>query len=50
MLPAVAKADLTVHLVAMRIQHQQDLSVGAGWVELPTALLRKYPHGGREWT
>jgi len=23
--------------------------MGAGWVELPTALLRKYPNAGREW-
>ena len=22
---------------------------GAGWVELPTALARKYPNAGREW-
>jgi len=22
---------------------------GAGWVELPTALMRKYPNAGREW-
>ena len=49
MLPAIAKPDLTGHLDAMRIQHQQDLSARAGWVELPTALLRKYPNAGREW-
>jgi site-specific recombinase XerD len=50
MLPAIAKGDLTAHLEAMRIQHEQDLSAGAGWVELPTALLRKYPNAGREWS
>ena len=49
MLPAIAKADLTAHLDAVRVQHQQDLAAGAGWVELPTALLRKYPNAGREW-
>jgi integron integrase len=49
MLPAVAKADLDRHLETVRVQHQDDLAVGAGWVELPTALLRKYPHAGREW-
>jgi integron integrase len=49
MLPAVAKADLAQHLETVRAQHQEDLAVGAGWVELPTALLRKYPHAGREW-
>ena len=33
----------------MRRQHDDDLSHGAGWVELPGALARKYPHAGREW-
>jgi site-specific recombinase XerD len=38
------------HLDAMRAQHQRDLAAGAaGWVELPTALLRKYANAGREW-
>ena len=27
-----------------------DLRAGAGWVELPGALARKYPNAGREWT
>ena len=49
MLPAVAKADLARHLEMVRVQHHDDLAVGAGWVELPTALLRKYPNAGREW-
>jgi len=49
MLPAVAKADLAPHLEMVRVQHHDDLAVGAGWVELPTALLRKYPNAGREW-
>jgi integron integrase len=49
MLPGVAKADLARHLAAVRVQHVDDLAVGAGWVELPTALHRKYPHAGREW-
>jgi integron integrase len=49
MLPAVAKAGLAAHLEAARAQHQRDLAAGAGWVELPTALLRKYPNAGREW-
>jgi len=48
MLPAVAKADLAQHLRAVRTQHQSDLAAGAGWVELPTALARKYPNAGRE--
>lgn len=33
----------------MRRQHEADLARGAGWVALPTALARKYPHAGREW-
>jgi site-specific recombinase XerD len=42
-------SDLAQHLETVRAQHQEDLAVGAGWVELPTALLRRYPHAGREW-
>jgi integron integrase len=49
MLPAVVKADLARHLRAARAQHERDLAVGAGWVELPSALGRKYPNAGREW-
>src|SRR2546422_1475029 len=49
MLPAIVKADLVAHLTAVRAQHEEDLAAGAGWVELPTALLRKYPNAGREW-
>ena len=30
-------------------RHQRDLAIGAGWVELPHALARKYPNAGREW-
>ena len=33
----------------MREQHQADLGHGAGWVELPGSLLRKYPSAGRDW-
>jgi integron integrase len=49
MLPATVKAALARHLEAVRGQHQADLKWGAGWVELPTALMRKYPNAGREW-
>ncbi len=45
----VVKADLARHLEGVRAQHQRDLHQGAGWVELPTALIRKYPNAGREW-
>jgi site-specific recombinase XerD len=34
--------------MSVREQHDADLRDGAGWVELPTALMRKYPNAGRE--
>lgn len=49
MLPAVVKANLARHLELVRDQHRRDLQHGAGWVELPTALARKYANDGREW-
>jgi integron integrase len=49
MLPAVVKADLGRHLAGVREQYENDLRIGAGWVELPTALARKYPNAAREW-
>lgn len=48
-LPTVAKEPLTRHLLRVRRQHEADLAFGAGWVELPWALARKYPNAGREW-
>ncbi|MDR7475947.1 MAG: integron integrase, partial [Armatimonadota bacterium] len=48
-LPAAVKADLAQHLERVRRQHERDLTRGAGWVELPGALMRKYPSAGREW-
>ncbi len=49
MLPAAVKAALIAHLERAREQHQADLRRGAGWVELPNALTRKYPNAGRDW-
>ena len=49
MLPAMAKGELVGHLSAVRAQHQQNLAAGSGWVDLPTALARKCPQGGRQW-
>jgi integron integrase len=49
MLPAAVKTALADHLAGAREQHQADLRHGAGWVELPGALLRKYPNAGRDW-
>jgi site-specific recombinase XerC len=37
------------HLAEVRTQHERDLAEGAGWVELPGALGRKYPQAGQEW-
>ncbi len=49
MLPGAAKVALAAHVERVRLQHQGDLRRGAGWVELPGALGRKYPHAGRDW-
>jgi integron integrase len=49
MLPAAVKAELITHLERVRRQHEDDLRHGAGWVELPGALMRKYPNAGRDW-
>ena len=49
MLPAAVKSPLATHLEAVKRQHELDLQHGAGWVELPWALARKYPNAGREW-
>jgi integrase len=42
-LPSVVRTDLVAHLAVVRRQHDADLRHGAGWVELPWALARKYP-------
>jgi integron integrase len=49
MFPGVVKDDLARHLERVRALHQRDLRHGAGWVELPWALARKYPNAGRGW-
>ncbi|MBI4269861.1 MAG: integron integrase, partial [Candidatus Rokubacteria bacterium] len=49
MLPLAVKADLARHLERVKRQHDRDLQHGAGWVELPWALARKYPNAGHEW-
>ena len=49
MLPERLKGLLLKHLAEVRTQHERDLSEGAGWVELPGALGRKYPQAGQEW-
>jgi integron integrase len=49
MLPAAATPDLLRHLESTRRQHAHDVRRGAGWVEMPDALARKYPNAGRAW-
>jgi integron integrase len=49
MLPDSLRDSLAVHLARVKQLHKSDLARGAGWVELPGALDRKYPNAGREW-
>ena len=49
MLPASLKQSLAAHLAMVRRLHEADLRAGAGQVELPGALARKYPNAPREW-
>src|SRR5881397_3712340 len=49
MLPERVQGALLRHLAEVRIQHERDLTGGAGWVALPGALGLKYPNAGREW-
>ncbi len=48
-LPLALERDLARHLDSVREQHRRDVQSGAGWVELPFALDRKYPNAGQEW-
>lgn len=48
MLPEAARDSLLGHLSRVRRLHGADVAHGAGWVELPYALGRKYPNAGRE--
>jgi len=40
---------LIEHLARAHLQHQDDVRRGAGYVELPYALARKYPNAARDW-
>lgn len=48
MLPTAAKPGLLKQVERVRQQHADDIERGAGWVALPDALARKYPHAGLE--
>ena len=49
MLARSTRPALEAHLVAVRAQHERDLTRGAGRVILPGALTRKYPNAAVEW-
>lgn len=49
LLPQALVAPLASHIERVRAQHQSDLRRGAGYVELPYALRRKYPRAARDW-
>ena len=48
LLPAVVRPVVARHLERVRAQHQRDVAIGAGYVELPEALALKYPNASRE--
>jgi integron integrase len=50
MLPAIVKSELRRHLAIVHKMHDSDLARGAGSVELPDALARKYPSAERDWS
>jgi integrase len=50
LLPQGLKATLQEHLARVAEQHRADLEQGGGFVELPEALVRKYPNASREWS
>jgi integron integrase len=49
LLPSAVREQLEQHLAKVRRLFEKDLRAGAGWVELPFALDRKYPNAGRSW-
>lgn len=50
MLPTKVAHPLRAHLEIVKRQHEADLAQGAGYVELPAALGRKYPGAALEWS
>jgi integron integrase len=49
LLPAPLVQALRQHLQIVQRQHRDDVARGAGYVELPGAILAKYPRAAREW-
>jgi integron integrase len=48
-LPGLVETRLHQHLARVRRLHAKDLLAGAGFVELPHALARKYPRAASSW-
>jgi len=48
-LPQTVIPELRSHLVRVKALHEEFLRRGFGEVELPYALIRKYPNAAREW-
>lgn len=48
-LPASIVEPLRAHLKRVKLQHEEDIHVGRGGVEMPGALARKYPSAEFEW-
>jgi integron integrase len=48
-LPGVVREALAQRLQSVKHLLEADLTRGAGWVELPWALARKYPNAGHQW-
>jgi integron integrase len=48
--PASLADPLRRHLTKTKSLHEEDIARGAGYVELPLSLERKYPQAGREWS
>lgn len=49
LIATAVRSDLIAHIERTRIRHQRDLARGAGSVELPHALDRKYSRAAWEW-
>ena len=49
LVPEKMRSPLERHLVRVRSRHEEDLRAGAGSVELPYAIGRKYPRAAWEW-
>lgn len=48
MMPVMAVEPLQQQVEFVTTQHRSDLSAGSGWVEVPEALMKKYPTAGRD--